>query len=147
MIGPKDLEEFTNKVKAEVDPIKSAYLIFDENQIRKKVQDLSKSDNELPVLFTILPSALRDGGIDYHKWSNYLMFLILDKFDDNDLSASEEIIKMNEIHLSTVGFLDFLNSQVENNCNFLKNWDGKVLVEPEYQLFDCNGYSITLETN
>lgn len=144
MITPIELNEFVSLAIANVAELNSGFIVFEESEISARTSSLSK--DKLPFLVAILPSAFRGSDSDYASWSDYLMFLVLDKFIQGNKSDLERLEQMNQVHAATEAFVQFLDNQKDNNCGVLGKWGGKVIVDPEYNIADSNGYSILIKT-
>jgi hypothetical protein len=147
VISPNEIKEFTQLAVNELSGISKTFVLSTEDQLRSRLKDLSVNEGDFPILVSMLPSSNRGGHRDLSPFNNLLIFYVLTKVDYGDTSDAEELEIMQEMHKACLDFIDFLEAQADSGCSLLKNWEGRLGVDPEINLAGCNGYSILIETD
>lgn len=150
MISASKLDAILEELKTAIPGIVSQRSVVTEEHFAKLISDMYA--NDFPCLLGVIPDVrISSRSLDNQKFSNKMMFFILQKVDEKDrtpeltIEVYTEMAKLveavkNYIYAASSAAPCYILSQIE--------WD-TVDILPEYNFASCDGYSLafSMDTN
>lgn len=148
MVAINRLREFLAETKAEISEINYTQLVADDSELEKFMQERSVSDNTL--LFGVLPEFQLRGSEDQVKWNNQLLFFIVEKTNDKNLTHDQYLDVFARTQAVVKKFVEGIIEKKLNQelmgCHFLREIDeSSIDVSLVWRKAQCNGWLITFD--
>ncbi len=144
MVTIEQLESLQQKAKEAILSLGDTGIIVQEDHLRDLIRDFKGL--QFPVLIAVVPAARKEGrNRDSMQWNNSLLFFVLKKVTRaKELRKSDAIRETQPIMLAFETLLTQLQADYSEGCPFLQKLDQNTIqIEPEYNLADCDGWSIS----
>lgn len=148
MITVNRLRELATEVKILIPEIKKTYIVVDDSQFIKILNNYEPDENMLLVI--VLPDYnIKAKNEDTYKWNNGMGFFLLEKYVHKDLDDDEKL----DIHQRTAQVMKkFVEGYLlrgfddSNVCNIFSDIDANsISISPVWEKAQTNGYEITFD--
>lgn len=148
MVAINRLREFLVETKSEISEINYTQLVADDSELEKFMQERKTTDNTL--LFGVLPEFQLRGSEDSVKWNNQLLFFIVEKTNDRNLTHDQYLDVFARTQEVVRKFVFKIIEDKQNNelmgCSFLRELDeSSIEVSLVWRKAQCNGWLITFD--
>lgn len=144
-MSPKQLNEFIQEVKAQVEGINSAWVVVDDSQLGNTLEKKSKDSNA--YLVGVLPSYGSRVYSGSMRQTTISQLLIVEKTDYSELSQDDFIDIFERTYQLANEVIKIITNMAESGCypQFYHLDLDNINMSPVWKKSQCNGWAIDLD--
>lgn len=148
MTDLNQLKNYLGHLVANIEDLKTPFVVFDDKQLPRLLKDLKESENL--IVMGIMPSYITDATSSDDAVSRDLMSFLVLKKADRDIKHSEFLLNMQRCLIAAKEVRKLIISDMQNyqdGCSFLTMLNVHTIkIDPIIELAGTDGYEIHFNT-